>query len=206
MKKFERVIVYIDGFNLYYGLREKKWKWAYWLDLPRLAGLLLKAGQALIHTHYFTTVVTGPDDKRRRQTHYLDALATLSDLSIHYGHYLSDTIACRACDHQYVTHHEKMTDVNIAVQMMTDAFQDKFDVAVLISADSDLVGPVTAIQQLFPAKRVIVAFPPARKSSELQRRASGFTNIGRTSLAKAQLADTILRPNGVRLKRPTTWR
>lgn len=32
-----------------------------------------------------------------------------------------------------------MTDVNIAVEMMRDAFQDRFDAALLISADSDLV-------------------------------------------------------------------
>jgi hypothetical protein len=36
------------------------------------------------------------------------------------------------------THHEKMTDVNIAVELLTDAFQDSFDVALLISADGDL--------------------------------------------------------------------
>jgi hypothetical protein len=30
------VIAYIDGFNLYHGLREKGWKWAYWLNLQAL--------------------------------------------------------------------------------------------------------------------------------------------------------------------------
>ena len=30
---------------------------------------------------------------------------------------------------------EKMTDVNIAVELMQDAFQDAFDTAILISAD-----------------------------------------------------------------------
>ena len=29
----DRVIVYVDGFNLYYGLRSKGWKRFYWLDI-----------------------------------------------------------------------------------------------------------------------------------------------------------------------------
>ena len=28
-----RVAVYVDGFNLYYGLRSKGWRRYYWLDL-----------------------------------------------------------------------------------------------------------------------------------------------------------------------------
>ena len=39
----ERVIVYIDGFNLYFGLKSKGWKRYYWLNLQKLAIKLLKA-------------------------------------------------------------------------------------------------------------------------------------------------------------------
>ena len=31
-----RVIAYIDGFNLYYGLKESDWRRYLWLDSPRL--------------------------------------------------------------------------------------------------------------------------------------------------------------------------
>jgi hypothetical protein len=43
----ERIICYIDGFNLYFGLREKGWKKYYWLDLKRLTEKLLKPRQSL---------------------------------------------------------------------------------------------------------------------------------------------------------------
>ena len=56
-----------------------------------------------------------------------------------------------------------MTDVNISVELMTDASQNRFDVALLISADSDLVGPIEAVQRLFPAKRVMAIFPPGAR-------------------------------------------
>ena len=42
-----------------------------------------------------------------------------------------------------------MTDVNIATQMIIDAYQDKYDTAMLISGDSDLVPPIKAINENF---------------------------------------------------------
>ena len=33
MEDKKKVIVYVDGFNFYYGLKSKKWKMCYWLDL-----------------------------------------------------------------------------------------------------------------------------------------------------------------------------
>jgi len=38
----DRVIAYIDGYNLYYGLREQGWKRYYWLNLQKLAGQFLR--------------------------------------------------------------------------------------------------------------------------------------------------------------------
>ena len=52
-----------------------------------------------------------------------------------------------------------MTDVNIATQILIDAYQDNFDMAMLISGDSDLVPPIKAVHELFPKKRVFVTFP-----------------------------------------------
>ena len=36
-----RVIAYVDGFNLYFGLKAKGWKKHYWLDLNGLATSLI---------------------------------------------------------------------------------------------------------------------------------------------------------------------
>jgi hypothetical protein len=58
----ERVIAYVDGYNLYYGLREKQWKWFYWLNVQAMARHLLKTDQRLVTTKYFTTIVKQPED------------------------------------------------------------------------------------------------------------------------------------------------
>ena len=201
-----RVIAYIDGFNLYYGLRANRWQRFYWLNLHQVALHLLKPNQTLIETKYFTSLVTSPLDKSRRQATFLEALGTLPALSIHYGHYLADTVVCRQCGHTYTTHHEKMTDVNIATEMLSDAFTDRFDTALLCSADSDLVAPVQQVRQLFPDKRVIVVFPPARHSNALKQVASACLHLDRATLAKSVFPDQVVKPDGFVLHRPADWR
>jgi uncharacterized LabA/DUF88 family protein len=131
-----RVIIYIDGFNLYFGLKSQGWERFLWLDVAALSRHLLQPDQTLIKTKYFTSRIKSPPDKVKRQSTYLDALESLPDVSIFYGHYLINPHTCYNCGSTYNIASEKMTDVNIAVEMLEDAFRDNFDTAILISADS----------------------------------------------------------------------
>lgn len=56
----QRVIAFIDGFNLYFGLKAKRWQRYYWLNLQALMRNILKPDQHLVHTKYFTARVQGP--------------------------------------------------------------------------------------------------------------------------------------------------
>ncbi|MDP1715172.1 MAG: NYN domain-containing protein [Anaerolineales bacterium] len=202
----ERVITYIDGYNLYYGLRSKGWKRFYWLNVQALAKQFLKPNQTLVMTRYFTTVVKQPEDKRRRQAVFLDALKTLPNFQIYYGHFLSETIVCRRCGHTYTTYHEKMTDVNISVEVMADASKNNFDTALLISADSDLAGVVAKVKNLFHPKRVIAVFPPGRTSFALKQASSGVLHIGHVELSKSMFPEQVIESDGVVLRRPIQWK
>lgn len=201
----QRVISYIDGFNLYYGLRSQRWRRFYWLNLYQMTLHLLKPSQHLVQIKYFTSIVDLPVPKHRRQATFLDALRTLPDLEIHYGHFLGETVSCSHCGHSYRTHHEKMTDVNIAVELMSDAFQDRFDVALLVTADSDLVGPVKAVKRLFSDKRVVSVFPPGRYSNALKQHAHAYTHIGRDALAQSVFSNEVVKADGFVLRRPPEW-
>ena len=84
-----RTFVYIDVFNLYYrALRNTPYRW---LDLSKLARLLLPKNQ--IHRiHYYTARITarpGDPDQPTRQQFYLRALATIPNVSITYGQFLT---------------------------------------------------------------------------------------------------------------------
>lgn len=182
------------------------WKRYYWLDVQRLVKNLLKPGQTLELTKYFTASIWGMDkDKQARQRTYLEALETLSDLNIYYGHYAEKPIFCFNCKTTWKTHEEKMTDVNIGTEMLMDAFNDRFDTALLISGDSDLVPPTKAINKEFPAKRIVIAFPPARTSMRLRQSASAYFHITEAKLRKSMFTDNITKPDGYVLKRPQRW-
>ena len=59
MARKQRVIAYIDAFNLYFGLRESGLRRCYWLNLKALAESLLRSEQELVATKYFTARIAG---------------------------------------------------------------------------------------------------------------------------------------------------
>jgi uncharacterized LabA/DUF88 family protein len=202
----ERIITYIDGFNLYFGLKSKKWKRFYWLDLRKLTLNLLKPSQELVKIKYFTAKIQGPSDKQDRQNTFLDALATLPDLDIFYGKYQLNPRNCRNCGFNDLVPGEKMTDVNIAVEMLVDAFSDNYDSAILVSADSDLIPAIRAVKSNFPTKRIISIFPPDRNSAEIKKYSDATLVLGRGTLSKSTFPNTIQAPNRYLLSCPPSWR
>jgi hypothetical protein len=68
MEKKERVIVYVDGFNLYFGMKEAGFEHCKWLDLNLLASSLLHSNQELIEVKYFTSRVSNNPQKQKRQS------------------------------------------------------------------------------------------------------------------------------------------
>jgi len=98
-----------------------------------------------------------------------------------------------------------MTDVNIATQMLVDAYQDKYDMAMLVSGDSDLVPPIRAVHENFKNKRVFVAFPPKRHNQSVAIVAKGSLTIGRKKLVDSQLEEEVVKKDGYTLRKPKSW-
>lgn len=203
----ERVSVYVDGFNLYYGLRSQKWgRKVKWLDVGKLAANLIQpSNQALAETHYFTSRISGPPDRAKRQTIYLEALEAVGSCVSHYGHFLSKQVECSKCGHKYTTAEEKMTDINIAIQMLSDAMDDRYDKAILVSGDSDMAPIVEKVTQPPIGKLVVVAFPPKRESRKLRSIAPYFT-IYRGLYFSSQLPKSVTTAAGIILERPRAWK
>ena len=203
----QRVAAYIDGFNLYYGLKSKGWQRYYWLDLSQLVSKFLRTGQQLVIVRYFTTrvaAVPGDRDKPKRQNVYLEALEKLSDVTIQYGYFLPKERTCQRCGATLRTYEEKMTDVNIAVSLLADAQDDFYDTAIVVSADGDLASPIEEVRRRYPGKRVVVAFPPDRVSQELRKGGPWFT-IGRDRFRDSQFPSRIVNSSGHVLTRPAEW-
>jgi uncharacterized LabA/DUF88 family protein len=213
----KRLVGYIDGFSLYYGLREEGWKRFYWLNLWALVDNLHAEGTELIKVKYFTSGVSATShdpDKPKRQQAYLKALGSLPNLQIIYGRYelrpqecpyCRSAQTCSQCGLPQEKHIEKKTDVNIAVELVTDAVYRNFDVAILISGDSDLTPALMRARQFAKGSIFMVAYPPNRISNELGRAANYSFMIGRAKFNKSLFPDTVQTGAGQSVTRPQEW-
>ncbi|MEI6507670.1 MAG: NYN domain-containing protein [Bacteroidota bacterium] len=203
-KNKERVVVYIDGFNLYFGMREAGFDNCRWLNLKALVQNLLHTNQTLVDIYYFTSRVSNNPDKQKRQSTYIDALES-EGIIVVYGNYQDGTEECKRCGNIWRIAKEKMTDVNIATSIIIHAFQNKYDAAMLISGDSDLVPPIKSVHENFNNKRVFVVFPPQRHNSSMSYVAKGSFIIGRRKLVESQFGDEVISLSGYKLRRPKSW-
>lgn len=149
-----RAWVYIDGFNLYYGaVKGTPYRW---LDVRVMCELLLPDLE-VEKIKYFTARVsgrTGDPGQPTRQQIYLRALRTLPGLEIILGSFLSHDVMMALAEPVpgqskfalVVKTEEKGSDVNMASHMIHDAHKQAYDVAVLVSNDSDLLAPVRIVR------------------------------------------------------------
>jgi len=168
---------------------------------------LIRPHQRLVKVRYFTARINqAAGGKRRRQLTYLEAIETLPLVDIHYGTYLASPQTCFECGHTFIKHSEKKSDVNIAVKLITDAMNDLYDSAVLISADSDLTPALDAIKAHFPKKRVLLFFPPKRSSLSLKNACHVYCGaLNKTTISRSQLPEIVKSTSGYSLKRPDHW-
>jgi uncharacterized LabA/DUF88 family protein len=201
----ERVAAYVDGFNLYFGMRSKGWHRYYWLDIASLCRNLTLPHQTLVSAKYFTARIAAPPDKARRQNAFLEANEEVGRCELFFGQYQDTQRECKACGAVATVPQEKMTDLLIGLEMLSDAIDDIYDACLLVSGDSDLVAAVRKVREVRPKKKVIVAFPPERVSVLLRRAASAYFRIGRRRLAESQLPEEVAKADGYVLRRPSHW-
>lgn len=202
----ERLIAYVDGFNLYHGIHDK-WRRKYlWLDLEALVRSL-RPRSDLVGVRYFTAPVLNDPAAASRQSDYVAALTHHSQglISVTQGRYQTKSCWCSNCRTKHLKNEEKETDVNIAVSLVEDAVRDQMDAALLISADSDMVPAIKAAWSLKPDLFVAAAFPPKRHSAELKTLMPSSFHIGQSHIRKCQLPETIKDGSGTTWTRPAKW-
>ena len=207
--------VYIDGFNLYYRLRAVGS--AKWLDLRRFTENILNLDRHEIKKiKYFTAKVkkNGQDPNNTiRQNAYLRAIRELPDVEIILGKFKMRKLRGVLCGStggtigKVVTiekYEEKTSDVNLAVHMVADGYENKYDCAVLISNDADLVPPLLYIKNEL-RKTVVVISPYKTVNADLRGSSSFAKTIATGRIFKnSQLPETVGTPQGD-VHRPKKW-
>ena len=205
----EKVICYIDGFNLYYGvLKNGPYKW---LNLERYFRLL-RPGDDIQRIRYFTARIWGPGVKD--QDAYLDALATSPMIDIILGQFKKKRVRgeCTQCPlpspQFFYKTEEKCTDVNIALWMLHDAHEDLCDQFVLVTGDSDLAPAIGMVKDCYPQKIVIVYIPAQNRIRGAAVELRTLAHINRTLplnlLPHAQFPSAITTSSG-EIRKPASW-
>jgi hypothetical protein len=216
-----RVIVYVDGFNLYYrALRKPEHKW---LNVQLLAETLLADDDVLCVKYFTAKIQPSKIDPRKhvRQQVYFRALETLPKVDLWYGNYITSCARMPLYDEwkagikklvRVAKQEEKGTDVNLGVHMVRDAFRNEFEVAAVITSDSDLAEPFRIVSDEVGLP-VILLHPyvadvkgvlrePARK---LRAYVGGRIKKIREGLLAASQLPEILHDAHGEIRRPYEW-
>jgi uncharacterized LabA/DUF88 family protein len=219
-----RTFIYIDGFNLYYRMLEKRPQLK-WVNPKALAEAALDPLTDIVKVRYYTARISGRTDPAApaRQQIYLNALGTVPEIEVHMGTFLSSTkfaglvhppefrpvpavqmdVPWPAVVKIHKTE-EKGSDVNLASHLLLDAFEDAFDVAVVLSNDSDLVEPIRIATQVL-GRQVGLLSPVNNPNPQLKSVACFVRHLNPGHLAKAQFADAIFLGDGRQIAKPITW-
>ena len=210
----KKTYVYIDGFNLYYGaLKDSPYRW---LDIKEMCHLILPQNE-IVKINYYTARVKDRESNPRqssRQEIYLRALRTLPEVSIIFGRFLSHWISMYSKDSKpgkpsyadVLKTEEKGSDVNIATDMMGDGCKGLYEVAVIVTNDSDLQRTVETVREQFNVPVGIINPNVNRPASKALARPASFVKpIRKWHLQQSQFPN-VIRIGESRISKPHAWR
>jgi hypothetical protein len=197
---------YIDGFNLYHSINDLNEPHLKWLDLSRLARLVMPRESEMLAKIVFCTAFYPRDaNKRWRHEEYLAALRVSGVVPV-MGHYVDEKADCRKCYASWIKPVEKETDINIAITLLNDAWLDVYDKAYLLTADSDQAATARLFRTQFPSKDLITVSPPGRNfSSHILASAHGKLALNKEHLERCLFPPIVFREGQRAGRRPKEY-
>jgi uncharacterized LabA/DUF88 family protein len=206
-----KIVFFVDGFNLYHALdyfqtgpdhfQYRKYKW---LNLQKLASLFVGRLDSLQEVLLFTAFATWDSAKVARHKLFVRANES-AGVSVVYGEFKRKEKRCSLCHRRYPSFEEKQTDVNIALSLLQYAITDRYDRAVIVSGDTDLIPAIKAVRATFPAKQVGVILPIGRSSEDLLKHADFKYKMREHHLSSSRFPNQIKLADNSVLNCPITW-
>jgi hypothetical protein len=208
-----RVVAYIDGFNFYFRrLRNKPYRW---LDLVAFVDSFFPNDE-VVKVKYFTARVSGNFDQKKadRQALYLRALETIPRLEIIEGQYFTKAASRRlvtpyinqsgeSVSFAQIWHSDEKGSVNLGAHLLNDAWKNVYDIAAVVTNDSDLSAPIKMSAEL--GKTITLIHPDNNTSKQLAQCATNALHIHDSHLHHAQLPSTITLANGRVIRKPDSF-
>ncbi len=171
----ERVMIFIDGSNLYHSLKNHFNRAD--LDMAKFTAKLLQKRE-LVRIYYYNAMVGQKQEPEvfKQQQVFFNGVNAVPYTELRLGRLVYSS------GWPNVPPTEKGTDVQLAVDMVTHAYKDNYDVAILVAGDNDFTGAVQAAKDT--GKHVEIAL---------------FGNPG-TSQQLRDVADKVIPVDGKTLK------
>ncbi len=140
----KRAAVYIDGSNLFYKLRDLEIKNLTYFSYGKFAYWLARENRIATKRYYIGAVRTKEGDEKSKrmqenQVRLFNHLQSESEgFNVQRGYLMKNDGA----------YHEKGVDVRMAVDLLAGAYENIYDVAILISSDTDLIPAIQKVKQL----------------------------------------------------------
>jgi hypothetical protein len=157
-----RAALYVDGFNLYHSIDDMDRPYLKWLDLWQLARVIAPRSQVIRKVVWCTAFRPQGRAQAARHQAYYDALKLRGVICL-TGHFVVYADGCNACGHSWTVATEKQSDVNLALSVLDDAHENRFDVCYLMTTDGDHAATARFLKERFPEKKLVLVTPPGRK-------------------------------------------
>lgn len=164
----ERIAIFIDGSNLYHGLKSLRLKR---IDFEKFVKTISE-GREIVRVFYYTARMDKDYDKERFDKHqsFLNKLSLIPKFKIVFCTFK------KIIEKDGKTKYEvKGDDVQLANDMLVGAYENKYDTAVLVSGDEDFKPVVRTVKKL--GKKVENIFFRGGSSSRLRKTCNSSKNI-----------------------------
>ncbi len=179
----ERVVVFIDGSNVFHGLRNETFR----VDYLKLVEFLT-GDRFLVRAYFYSALPSEKDMDKQAKDSFSRQKKFLEDLSF-MGIKVKLAKLRKLPDGTFL---EKEVDIMLATDMLSLAYKNAYDTCVLVSGDSDFSYTVEEVQSL--GKRVENATFKKTSSYSLRRLSDKFIYLD------DHIDKFLLRP-----KEPTVW-
>ncbi|HEY5474727.1 MAG TPA: NYN domain-containing protein [Candidatus Limnocylindrales bacterium] len=214
-----RTRVYIDGFNFYYSAYDRAGLSQYkWLNLVAMCRAALPHNDIDLVRYFTAKVGATPSDpgKPQRQEAYLQVLRTLAPgitLDEHFGQFVTNKKYLRLLKPPKTgnkragvsVNEEKGSDVNLASYLLLDAFQDAYDVAFIISNDSDLLVPARMVKRDLGKNLGVLRVDKDARQCVFAGIADFIKPLRESHFANNQFPDPVLDARGRSIRKPPEW-
>jgi len=138
MSQFDKIMIFIDGSNVFRSCRDLKIKISYEKFL-----LILRKDRNVIRTYYYSGIKSKSQEKGK----FFKMLKGFG-VEIKTKLLKKRDVTCRSCGEITNTYVEKGIDASLSTDLLWHAFQKSYDIGIVVSADADYIPPIERVRDL----------------------------------------------------------